>query len=55
MQVEVGTLNMRVLINILDTACVEGGRPPFETMNLIALFEQELRQISPVLPGDASD
>lgn len=46
---------MRVLIEVIDTIRVERGRPSFDAMDLVSLFEQELGQICPILASDPSD
>lgn len=46
---------MGVLVKVIDTIRVERGRPPFDAMDLVSLFEQELGQICPILASDSSD
>ena len=42
-------------VEVLDAAGVEGGGTADEPVDLIALAEQELREVGTVLPGDAGD
>jgi hypothetical protein len=46
---------MRILIEILDTAGVEGRRSAFDSMNDVTLGKQQLTEICAVLTGYASD
>ena len=55
MQDEVPIRRMRVLVEMVDAVCVEEGASPLDAMDLIALAEQEVRQIIPVLPGYTSN
>ena len=44
-----------VLIEMIDPVGVEAARASFDPMHLIALLQQQLRQVTTVLPGDACD
>lgn len=44
-----------VLVEMIDPRRGEGGRPADQTMHLVALAEQKLGQVRPVLAGDAGD
>ena len=46
---------VRVLVDGVDPARVEGGRPTHQTVDLVALGEQQLGQVGPVLPRDPRD
>ena len=48
-------IDMRVLIEMLDTSGVERGRPALHAMDRIALLQQEFDQIRPILSRHASD
>ena len=43
------------LIKVIDQAGVETARTPVNSMHLVPLLQQQLRQIAAVLPGDAVD
>jgi len=55
MQRKLLVFDMRVLVDVFDPPGVEGGRPPLHAVNFIALVEQQLCQIGPVLPGHTRD
>lgn len=40
---------------MIDTIGIERACPPDETVDLVALGQQQLRQVRTVLPRDASD
>ena len=44
-----------ILIKMINPAGVERGGSPLDPMHLIPLLQQELRQVTAVLPCDASD
>jgi hypothetical protein len=46
---------MRILIQVIDSIGIEGRRPALDAVHLVAFAEQQLRQISTVLAGDAGD
>ena len=52
-QKEVGVRVMRVFVDVVDTGGVEQRRPSLDAMNFVALAEQELSEIGPVLTRDA--
>ena len=52
MEFEARVVDVRVLIDMVDPPRVEQGRPPLDPMHLIALVQQKLCQIRPILPGD---
>jgi hypothetical protein len=47
--------DVRVLVEMIDAARVEGGRASDDAVDLVTLLEQELGQVGAVLPGDAGD
>ena len=47
--------DVRVLVDVVDALGVERARAPDEAVDLVALGEQQLRQVRPVLAGDARD
>jgi len=48
-------LFMGVLIKVVDPRCVEKRASSFDAVNLVAFFEQEFRQIGPILTGNSGD
>ena len=46
---------MRIYVDIVDTAGVEGLRAAFDAMHDVALIEKETREKRSILPGDAGD
>ena len=54
-QEEPHPIDMRILVKVVDPAGVEGGGPADDAVDLIALGEQELRQIGAVLARDAGN
>ena len=44
-----------ILVEVIDPAGVEAARAPLDAMHLIALLQQQLRQVAAVLPRDAGD
>jgi len=46
---------VRVLVEMVDAVRVEQGRAPLDAVYLIALLQQQLREIGPVLSGHAGD
>ncbi|RNF13433.1 phytase family, partial [Trypanosoma conorhini] len=44
-----------VAVDVVDSARVEGRRPPDDAVHIVALLEEQLRKVRPVLPGDAGD
>ena len=46
---------VRVLVDVVDPPGVEGRGAPDQAVDLVALVEQELGQVRPVLPGDPGD
>ena len=54
-QAEHVIFRVRVLINVLNPPGVKGGGAAHNPMDFVALFEQQLREIAPVLSGHAED
>lgn len=50
-----GATLMRILIEMINAAGVEGGGAAVDAMHAVALFKQELHQIGAVLSGDSGD
>src|SRR5713101_4414295 len=46
---------MWVLVEVVDPRSIERRSTPLYAVHLISLFEQELRQVRSILPGDAGD
>ena len=53
MQEQAAPLLMRVFVKMVDPLRIEVARPPDNPVNLISFFQQKLRQIGTVLPGNA--
>ena len=45
----------RVAVKVFEARAIEGAGSADRTVNLIALFQEEFRQIRTILAGDASD
>ncbi len=52
MQLHLRLRLVRILIDVVDPLRVEQRGPALDAMNLAALFEKELGEAGPVLPGD---
>jgi hypothetical protein len=46
---------MRILVQMIDPLSVKGGATTFESVDFIALTEEELREVAPILSRDASN
>lgn len=46
---------MPVSIDVVNSGSVEGRRPADDPVHLVALLQQQLREVGAVLPGDAGD
>src|SRR3989344_9104898 len=55
MQHEPALLFVRVLIQMIDAIPVEQRGPALDAVHLVTFFQQKFGEVSPVLPGDASD
>lgn len=55
MQEEAGSLLVRVGVEVVDSAGVEGAGAPDEVVDLVALAEQEPGHVRPVLADDPCD
>ena len=55
MEVEPRLRNMRILVEMVDPLGVERGSAAFDTMNLIALRQQEFGEVRTVLSGYPGD
>jgi hypothetical protein len=44
-----------VLVDVIDSVCIERGCPTDDPVYFILQVEQELGQIGPILPGDSCD
>ena len=54
-QLQLAALGVRVLVDAVDAPGVERGRAADDAVDLVALAEQELREVRAVLSGDAGD
>ena len=52
---QVSRVQMNPAEQVLDAPVVAGARAPDDAVHVVALREQELREIGTVLPGDAAD
>ncbi|KAG0753743.1 hypothetical protein G6F22_021323 [Rhizopus arrhizus] len=55
MQHEIARLVVRILVQVVDARGVEQRSAPLDAVDLIALGQQELRQVGPVLAGNAGN
>ena len=55
MQVQAHAALVRILVQMIDAVGVERGGAALDAVNLVALVEQQLRQVGAVLAGDAGD
>ena len=46
---------VRVFIKVINPASIEGGCTTFDSVYLIALFEQQLGEVGAILAGNAGD
>ena len=54
-QVQANATVMRILVEMIDAIGIERGGPAFDAVNLVALLQQQLRQVGAVLAGDTGD
>ena len=54
-QEEPHAVHVGIAVEVVDPAGVEGRGPPDDAVHLVALFEQQLREIGAVLARDAGD
>ena len=54
-QPEIGVCYVRVLVDVVDTLGVEGTGAALDAVHEVAFFQQQLRQVTSVLAGDAGD
>ena len=54
-QLEIGILNMRVLVDVVDALGVEGAGAALDAVHHITFLQQQLRQIRSILAGNAGD
>lgn len=55
MQLEIGVVDMRVLIDVVHPLGIEQRGPAFDAVHFIAFGEQKFRQIRAILARDASN
>ncbi|MNZ88428.1 hypothetical protein D3C78_1073200 [compost metagenome] len=55
MQDQIAIFCVWILIEVVDTVGVEGGRTTLDAVNDVALFQQKLREVGAVLSGHASN
>src|SRR5262249_39925677 len=49
------TALVRIVIEVIDATGIKGRRSPLDAVDDVAFAEKKLREIGPVLPGDARD
>jgi hypothetical protein len=54
-QLEVGVIYMRILIDMVNALGVEGTGAALDAVNDIAFFKQKFGEVGTVLTGDASN
>jgi hypothetical protein len=54
-QLEIGIFNMRVLVDMVDPLGIECAGAALDTVYHVVFFQQEFRQVGPVLAGDTGD
>jgi hypothetical protein len=52
---EVPVVEDEPVANVVDAPGVERAAPPYETVDLVSLLQEELREIAAVLAGDSGD
>ncbi len=55
MQLEVGVLDMRVLVDVINTVGIERTGSALDTVAGIAFFQQKFGKVGAVLTGDPGD
>jgi hypothetical protein len=53
METEMSLSLVRIRVDVIQTISVEIGRPSEDAMHLIALGEQKLGEVGPILPRDS--
>lgn len=54
-QLEVGVVNVRVLVDVVNAVGVEAGGTAFDAVHDVAFFQQKLSQVGAILASDTSD
>ena len=54
-QLELGVVHMRILVQMIDAVGIEQGGTAFHTVHHVALLQQQLGQVGTVLSCDAGD
>ena len=52
---QAGISFMRVLVEVINSTGIETARAALESMHLVTLLQQQLRQVAAVLPGDTGN
>jgi hypothetical protein len=55
MQLEVGVINMRVLVDVVNALRVKERSAPLDAVNYVSFFQQKLGKIRAILPCNSSD
>ena len=54
-QVQTNIFHMRILVQMVDSVCVEWWRPTLDTMNVVALGQQQFGKIRTILAGNSDN
>ena len=54
-QFDFAAVGMRIMVDVIDAAGVEGAGPANNSVNFIAFVQQQLCQVGAVLAGDAGN
>jgi len=54
-QYEIAMIDMRVLVQVIDSVSVEQAGTTLDAMNPLAFLEQEFGQVGPILTSDPSN
>ena len=54
-QKQLHAVHVRILVEVVDARRVERARPADDAVHLVALLQQQFREVGPVLPRDARD
>jgi hypothetical protein len=55
MEEEADAVNMAILVEVIDAACIEGACAADDAVDFVALVEEEIGEVGTVLAGDAGD
>jgi hypothetical protein len=55
LQLKVGFVNVRALINVIHPLCLERAGAAFEAVNNVTIFQQKFSQVRTIMACDARD